>query len=195
MKNALLSPIVFSGMILVGLSSHAAVSSAELTCRAKAKEVAAEAYRTCVTDSKQAQIDNIRKEYQKKLSDLKAHYDKELKKLSGKTAAATQGSGDADAVAANGGSTAIAAPTTAATTAAAPKAAKGIAKALPTRKESKGVRPVQQIQEGAATVAVPAASEEPVPLSSDENAAQAEQQPKIELVPASSSDSARSEAY
>ncbi len=54
----------------------------ETSCRSKAKEAAAEIYRGCVSDQKNAQIEQIKKEYQAKLQALKAHYDSELKKLS-----------------------------------------------------------------------------------------------------------------
>ena len=53
----------------------------ETSCRVKAKEVAAQTYRSCVTDQKNAQIEHIKKEYQAKLQALKAHYEAELKKM------------------------------------------------------------------------------------------------------------------
>ena len=56
----------------------------EASCRIKAKEVAAETYRGCVTDQKNTQIEQIKKEYAAKLQSLKAHYEKELKKMSSK---------------------------------------------------------------------------------------------------------------
>lgn len=72
-------------LLVVTFSSQMlyAAGSIEFMCKAKAKEVAAETYQNCVTDSKQAEIERIRKEYQSKLSELKGHYDKELKQLSG----------------------------------------------------------------------------------------------------------------
>ncbi len=59
-----------------------AQASLELSCRVKAKELAAETYKGCMTEARQSQIEQIRKDYKEKLSDLKNHYDKELKKLS-----------------------------------------------------------------------------------------------------------------
>jgi hypothetical protein len=53
----------------------------EASCRVKAKEIAAETYRACVTDQKNTQIEEIKKEYQNKLQALKAHYEAELSKL------------------------------------------------------------------------------------------------------------------
>ncbi len=59
-----------------------AQSSGEFSCRAKAKEIAADTYRTCMTDQRQTQLEQIRKDYKEKLSELKSHYDNELKKIS-----------------------------------------------------------------------------------------------------------------
>lgn len=59
-------------------------TSYELSCRNRAKEIAAETYKNCVTEQRQTQLQQIREEYKEKLADLKNHYDRELKKLSGK---------------------------------------------------------------------------------------------------------------
>lgn len=59
-----------------------AQSSYELTCRNKAKEIAAETYKNCVTEQRQSQIEQIRKDYKEKMAELKNHYDSELKKIS-----------------------------------------------------------------------------------------------------------------
>ena len=56
--------------------------SVEFMCKAKAKELAAETYKNCVTEIKQTQVKSLRKEYEDKLSELKKHYEKELKKIS-----------------------------------------------------------------------------------------------------------------
>ena len=56
----------------------------ELTCRAKAKEVAAETYKNCVTENRSAQLEQVRKDYQQRLKLLKEDYEKDLQKLSGK---------------------------------------------------------------------------------------------------------------
>lgn len=55
----------------------------ELTCRNKAKELAAQTYRSCITETKSAQIEQVRDEYQKKLTSLKSEYDKRLKRIAG----------------------------------------------------------------------------------------------------------------
>jgi ATP-dependent Clp protease ATP-binding subunit ClpA len=56
-------------------------SEIESSCRIKAKEIAAETYRGCVTEQKNSQIEQIKKEYAAKLQALKAHYEQELKKM------------------------------------------------------------------------------------------------------------------
>jgi|GEM_PF-2537481 len=66
-------------------------SSAEIenSCRAKSKEVALETYRGCVTDTKTAQIEQVRRQYKVKLLALKAYYENELKKMNGSAAKAS----------------------------------------------------------------------------------------------------------
>lgn len=64
-------------------------SSAEIenSCRAKSKEIALETYRGCVTDTKTAQIEQVRRQYKVKLLALKAYYENELKKMNSQSAA------------------------------------------------------------------------------------------------------------
>lgn len=62
----------------------------ETACRIKAKEIAAETYRGCVTDQKNAQIEQIKKEYQDKMAALKSHYEAELKKMAGSKSSESQ---------------------------------------------------------------------------------------------------------
>ena len=50
-------------------------------CRVQAKEAAVTTYQSCVKEARSVKIDEIRKEYQEKLTELKSHYDSELKKL------------------------------------------------------------------------------------------------------------------
>ena len=64
----------------------------ENSCRIKAKDIAAETYRGCVSEQKNAQMDQIKKEYQAKLQILKKHYESELKKMSGKVTEAAKAS-------------------------------------------------------------------------------------------------------
>lgn len=65
-------------------------SSAEIenSCRVKSKEIALETYRSCVTDTKTAQIEQVRRQYKVKLLALKAYYENELKKMNNQSAKA-----------------------------------------------------------------------------------------------------------
>lgn len=65
-----------------GISAAGGSNSLDLMCRNKAKELAAETYKSCITESKQAQVSQLRDEYKSKLADLKDHYDGELNKIS-----------------------------------------------------------------------------------------------------------------
>jgi hypothetical protein len=62
----------------------------EASCRVRAKEIAADTYRGCVTEQKNAQIEQIKKDYQAKIKALKSHYESELKKVSGKRMAVNE---------------------------------------------------------------------------------------------------------
>lgn len=73
-----------------GMVAANAGSSTDLLCRNKAKEIAAETYKSCITESKQAQVSSLRDEYKAKLAELKDHYDGELKKISQGQTEATQ---------------------------------------------------------------------------------------------------------
>lgn len=61
--------------------AQAQTTSAELTCRQQAKEVAADTYKNCMTEQRQSQLEKIRKDYKEDLAKLKTHYDTELKKV------------------------------------------------------------------------------------------------------------------
>lgn len=75
--------LVLGTLVFTLLFSKVALgqNSYEMSCRSKAKELAAETYKGCMTDIRQTQIEQIRKDYKEKLSDLKSFYDNELKKL------------------------------------------------------------------------------------------------------------------
>lgn len=144
-------------------------TSAEVTCRAQAKEIAMQTYSSCVTDARNKQVDEIRKNYQKELSDLKSKYDKELKKMGSGTAAAGKKSKNS-------------APTVKEVKearAAAPKPVKGIAKELPSKAPSVEATPsVQTVSEGTKVVAV--GSEEPA-VGLEKEASDADQVEIIEM--------------
>ncbi len=74
------------GLVLVFGVKAFGQTSQELSCKAQAKEVALQTYQSCVTDARKDQIDSLRKEYSAKLSELKEHYNNELRKAAGKEA-------------------------------------------------------------------------------------------------------------
>ncbi len=164
--KTLVNNFLFLAMTLLVVSAKAQTSY-ELTCRAKAKELAAQTYNSCVTESRNTQVDQIRKDYQKQLAELKARYDKELKKVSG----------------GKGLSATVKSPQMSASTGSTPKATKGVAKSLPTRKESKSqATAVQEVNEDK-TVVSPESSVPGVEDEASQNDAQGDL--KIQLVPAS----------
>ncbi|MFM6928677.1 MAG: hypothetical protein ACKOX6_09440 [Bdellovibrio sp.] len=67
-----------------GMTAFAQSGSSDLMCRAKAKELASSTYSSCVTEARNQQVEQIRANYQKELAAVKAKYDRELKKMSGK---------------------------------------------------------------------------------------------------------------
>lgn len=178
--NALLNNTAFLVLTFFAFSAHAQQqSSMELTCRAKAKEIAAQTYSGCVTEARNTQIDLIRKDYQRQLADLKAKYDRELKKVGGKAVNNPQGP-EASAPKATPPVAALVSKS------AAPKPTKGIAKTLPTRKEMKpaAAPAVQEVKEDT-VVAIPdngTTVNESQPTQNDANG-----EMKMELVPAPAS--------
>lgn len=78
--------------VVLSLVAFASLSQAqthiENSCKVKAKEIAAESYKTCVTDNRAKELEAIRKDYQKKLTALKAQYEKQLKKVAPKSSSA-----------------------------------------------------------------------------------------------------------
>lgn len=84
MKNTALKTVLVLGILSISNSSMAATGqgSFELMCRNKAKEIAAETYKNCVTDAKQSQIKEVRKEYEEELAAVKNRFENKLKKIS-----------------------------------------------------------------------------------------------------------------
>lgn len=71
-------------ILLVLLAAHVSFGSAESIdseCRIQAKETAITTYQSCVKESRTQKIEEIRKEYQSKLQELKSYYDGEMKKM------------------------------------------------------------------------------------------------------------------
>ncbi len=71
-----------NGIVANGMVAGTASNSVDLMCRNKAKEIAAETYKSCITESKQAQVSSLRDEYKAELTDVKNRYDEKLKKIS-----------------------------------------------------------------------------------------------------------------
>ena len=82
---ALVSGSLVGSMVAFCPQAFAAaeMTSQEISCRAKAKEVAAETYRGCVSEYKNAEVERLRKNYQKKLKALKDNYEREIDTLTG----------------------------------------------------------------------------------------------------------------
>lgn len=80
--KTLVAALVLSGSVALAQDFKSS-NEIESSCRIKAKEIAANTYRTCVVDQKNSQIEQIKKEYQAKLRALKVHYEAELKKMAG----------------------------------------------------------------------------------------------------------------
>jgi Skp family chaperone for outer membrane proteins len=72
----------FLFVLLVAKFSFASMESIDSECRIQAKESAITTYQSCVKESRTQKIEEIRKEYQSKLQDLKSYYDGEMKKMS-----------------------------------------------------------------------------------------------------------------
>lgn len=83
-STALKTTVLVLGILSISNSSMAANGSGsfELMCRNKAKEIAAETYKNCVTDQKQSQLKEVRKEYEEELAAVKNRFQNKLKKIS-----------------------------------------------------------------------------------------------------------------
>lgn len=69
-------------VLLAANISFASIESIDSECRVQAKETAITTYQSCVKESRTQKIEEIRKEYQSKLQELKSFYDGEMKKMS-----------------------------------------------------------------------------------------------------------------
>ncbi len=133
--------VLFSLITLTGLIAQAQ-SSAELTCKAQAKEIAVQTYSNCITEARNGQIDQIRKSYKEELSALKAKYDAELKRLN------DAGGGATVSTKTKKGKATVSVQEVQST--AAPRATKGIAKQLPTRSATREAAPIQSVTSSSA---------------------------------------------
>lgn len=119
-------------------------SSSEVMCRGQAKEIAMQTYTSCITTARATQVEEIRKNYQKELADLKNKYDHELKRMNGGAVSTAAPKKNVKAQ-----------PVVAAKPLKGAKPVKGIAKELPVKNsESASTLPVQTVSEGTKVVAV-----------------------------------------
>ncbi len=86
-KNILILSVFCTSSLCTSLSAFSNVSEPaaplyEASCKIKAKEAAAQIFRSCMSDEKNAQLEQIRKEFQDKLSEMRVDYEKELNRLS-----------------------------------------------------------------------------------------------------------------
>ena len=86
MRNFIKSQLALfvMGMILV-ISYKVFAEDVDVMCKAKAKSTAIDVYKTCVTENRSAQIEQIRKNYSEKLKNLKDDYEQDIKRLGGKS--------------------------------------------------------------------------------------------------------------
>ncbi len=126
----------FSVIFFSGYAFAQGQSSAEVTCRAQAKEAAVQTYSSCITTARTNQVDEIRKNYQKELADLKMKYDAELKKMGAGKKAPKQAAVKVKDTGKKG-------------------ATKGVSKELPLKEPTVAeVQPVQVVSDEAKVVAV-----------------------------------------
>lgn len=84
-----------AALMTPAVPAEAARPAYEVTCRDQAKEVAANAYRGCMSDNRNAQIEQLKKDYQAEIKGLKEKYESEIKNL--KTANAADKAANAKA--------------------------------------------------------------------------------------------------
>jgi hypothetical protein len=136
--------VYFFVITLFAIHAHAA-SSAEMTCRSQAKEIAVQTYSSCITQARNTQIDDIRKNYKEELAALKSKYDQELKKMGGAKAEAA-----AQKMSEKSGKKKGSALTL--KEISAQKPTKGIAHKLPSKSGHQEAMPIQNVTDGAKVV-------------------------------------------
>lgn len=71
-------------ILILSREALAAKPEYEILCRSKAKETAADIYKSCVDDHRSSQIESLKKEYQDRLKAIKDDYEKELSSIAGR---------------------------------------------------------------------------------------------------------------
>jgi hypothetical protein len=126
MKTVLKIISIMAASYLLAAQTVRAQSDIELSCRAKAKEVAVEAYTGCVSEGRKARLSEIRTSYKAEVASVKAKYDQMLKDM---------GTPNASAKAAPAKKAKAAAPTR---MGRAEKPTTGVAKSLPAKQNDNG---------------------------------------------------------
>lgn len=80
----LVPAVTLLALLLVSKNSFGSNQEVDILCRAKAKETAATAYKSCMDEQREAQLDSLKKSYEEKLKAMRDEYEKELTQLSGK---------------------------------------------------------------------------------------------------------------
>lgn len=88
MKALLKIATIMLASYLLAAQTARAQNDIELSCRAKAKEVAVEAYTGCVSEGRKARLSDIRSNYKAEVASVKAKYDQMLKEMAPPTSAA-----------------------------------------------------------------------------------------------------------
>ena len=70
--------------MLTLILTFALAQDLESSCRSQAKIAAKESYRTCMSEKKSAQLNELKAAYEQKLSALKTQYERELSQMGGK---------------------------------------------------------------------------------------------------------------
>ncbi|MBX2986648.1 MAG: hypothetical protein KF802_02015 [Bdellovibrionaceae bacterium] len=152
-------------IVSVMLASMAAKAQTEIemSCRAKAKEVALQAYEGCVTETRATRLQEIRDGYKSEMADVKAKYDRMMQEISPSSEAPAEKPG-----AKSGGK---AAPTRSVQNKGAAKnyvpetPVIGMAKKLPAKQNNNGpARPMNSVDEIPQAVVVPRSASETVTL-------------------------------
>lgn len=81
LKTLTMTILFFLSLKSLGQSS----TSYEVTCRSKAKEIAALSYKNCMTDARSAEMEQLKNSYNQDLKALKTRYEAKISRLSGET--------------------------------------------------------------------------------------------------------------
>ena len=145
MKSLMLT----SFMLLSSVAfAQTAETTADLTCRHKAKEIALQTYSLCMSDSKSQQTDALRRAYEEEALKLKAQYEAEIAKLQTVDASAATGSATDDLNSPKIKTPELTLPLLDKKQKTEIPANKGVSKVLPPKKTKTASLPIQTVIEG-----------------------------------------------